>query len=278
MDFYDLIDIRKDRPLIAAHRGTMGVNIPCNTIESFDIAIRQGADVVELDVTKSLDGELFVFHPYMDFAHLGKLIPMQFKLSKFIKKFKYRNIDFTKTECKVSTLDEVLDFLKGRCVINIDKFWKYPAIIFEKLKSHEMVDQVIVKSYFDEDMINFLSYCDVKLPYMLMVNEQNLSIENEIKSKGINLVAEELIFNDISSPLISEQNLERLKESDIYSWVNTLVYDFKAIISGGLTDDRAILGEHDLVWGYLRKLGVDIIQTDWVRELSLYLHQNNQAE
>ena len=91
------------------------------------------------------------------------------------------------------------------------------------------------------------------------------------------MVAEELIFNDISSPLISEQNLERLKELYIYSWVNTIVYDFKAIISGGLTDDRAILGEHDLVWGYLRKLGVDIIQTDWVRELSLYLHQNNQA-
>ncbi len=278
MNFYDLKSIRKERPLIAAHRGTMGANVPCNTLESFDIAIRQGADIVELDVTKSLDGELFVFHPYMDFAHLGKLIPMQFKLSKFIKEFRYRNIDFTKTECRVSTLDEVLDYLKGRCIINIDKFWKHPRAIFEKMKSHDMCDQIIVKSYLNEDMINFLSSCDVKLPYMLMVKEQILGIEKEIKSKGINIVAEELVFDNMLSPLVTEENFDRLNKLDIYSWVNTIVYDFKAIIAGGLTDDRAVLGEQDEVWGFLKKVGVDIIQTDWVRELSLFLLRNNQVE
>lgn len=276
MNFYDLKDIRKNRPLIAAHRGTMGVNVPCNSLESFDIAIRQGADIVELDVTKSLDGELFVFHPYMDLAHLGKLIPMQLKLSKFIKQFKYRNIDFTKTQYKVSTLDEVLDSLKGRCIINIDKFWKYPTAIFEKLKSHDMCDQAIVKSYFNKNTIDFLSSCDNKLPYMLMLKKQSIGFENEIKSKGVNLVAEELIFDNVSSPLISKENIDRLNKLDIYSWVNTIVYDYKAIISGGLTDDSAVLGERDSVWGFLRKLGVDIIQTDWVRELSLYLLQSNQ--
>ena len=34
-------------PLIAAHRGACGGNIPCNTIASFDAAICQGADIIE---------------------------------------------------------------------------------------------------------------------------------------------------------------------------------------------------------------------------------------
>ena len=67
----------KGRPFLAAHRGVNGANIPCNTLAAYRIAVDQGADVVEIDVTKSLDGEFFVFHPYMEPVYLkcGKLIP-----------------------------------------------------------------------------------------------------------------------------------------------------------------------------------------------------------
>ena len=49
------------RPFLAAHRGVSGANIPCNTLLSYKIAVMQGADVVELDVSKSKDGKFFVF-------------------------------------------------------------------------------------------------------------------------------------------------------------------------------------------------------------------------
>ncbi len=276
MDFYDLKDIRKGRPLIAAHRGTIGVNLPCNTLEAFDVAIMQGADIVELDVTKSIDGELFVFHPFMDFAHLGKIIPMQLKHSKCIRKFHYRNLDFTKTQYLVSTLDDALDHLKGRCVINVDKFWSAPKSIVEKLKKHNMIDSVIVKSYYNDKVAKFLSQNDAKIPYMLMTRKVDANVDHSLKEKGVNLVAEELIFDSVNSNLIACENLERLTCLNLMSWVNTIVYDYKANISGGLTDDRAVVSNPSDVWGYLRDIGVDIIQTDWVRELSLYLRQDNQ--
>ena len=39
----------KDRKvLIAAHRGTNGGNIPCNSVESYQIALNHGADIIEL--------------------------------------------------------------------------------------------------------------------------------------------------------------------------------------------------------------------------------------
>ena len=69
MDFAKSIyENRKNRalPFLAAHRGVCGGNIPCNTIASYGIALAQGADVVEIDVSRAKDGGLFVFHPGME--------------------------------------------------------------------------------------------------------------------------------------------------------------------------------------------------------------------
>lgn len=41
-----------DAVQIAAHRGTAGANIPCNTITAFDIALRGGASILEMDLLK----------------------------------------------------------------------------------------------------------------------------------------------------------------------------------------------------------------------------------
>ncbi|MBO5440746.1 MAG: hypothetical protein J6A53_08840, partial [Clostridia bacterium] len=46
----------KGSPLLVAHRGVCGANIPCNSIAAYKIALSQGADVVEIDVSKSKDG------------------------------------------------------------------------------------------------------------------------------------------------------------------------------------------------------------------------------
>ncbi len=48
---YSLIENK--RILLAAHRGVCAGNIPCNTAESYEAAIIQGADIIELDVSVS---------------------------------------------------------------------------------------------------------------------------------------------------------------------------------------------------------------------------------
>ncbi len=271
MIFEDLKTIRENRPLIASHRGTMGVNIPCNTIEAFEVALNQGADIIELDITKSIDGELFVFHPFMDFPHLGKIIPMQLKHSSFIKQSHYRNVDFVKTPYKVSTFDEVLDVLKDRCIINIDKFWHHPKLIVDKLKKHNAVNKVLVKSYFNHKVITAIQELCPTIAYMPMIRNEIYDIENLLKNKGINLVAEELIFKSTDSPLISEERINMLHNQGIYAWCNSIVYNYKDVIASDKTDDRAVTGNQANTWGWLVEKGFDIIQTDWVRELSLYL-------
>src|SRR5919206_711274 len=48
-------------PLVIAHRGASAY-APENTMPAFELAVRQGADMLELDVLRSADGVLAVFH------------------------------------------------------------------------------------------------------------------------------------------------------------------------------------------------------------------------
>lgn len=52
---------QKSQALIIGHRGAMGY-APENTLASFEEAIRRGADLIELDVQLSADGEVVVMH------------------------------------------------------------------------------------------------------------------------------------------------------------------------------------------------------------------------
>lgn len=49
-------------PLIVAHRGAWDGVIPQNSLEAFERAITAGADAIELDVRRTLDGRLVVVH------------------------------------------------------------------------------------------------------------------------------------------------------------------------------------------------------------------------
>ena len=69
---FDLRASAREKRLIVAHRGVCGGNIPCNTIAAYEIALRQGADMIEIDVDMSADGKLFIFHPGMESAHLNQ--------------------------------------------------------------------------------------------------------------------------------------------------------------------------------------------------------------
>src|SRR5919206_3931471 len=48
-------------PLVIAHRGASAY-APENTMPAFELAVRQNADMLELDVQRSADGALVVFH------------------------------------------------------------------------------------------------------------------------------------------------------------------------------------------------------------------------
>lgn len=156
MNFEKSIFINKklnNTPFLAAHRGVCGANIPCNTLLAFKIAVEQGADIVEIDVAKSADGEYFVFHPGMEFAYLKTGKPLIEMTADEVSNTPILNCDEVKTHYRIPKLAEVLALLKDKVYINIDKFWTDIEGITEQIRIAGVEKQVIIKTPPDEEYL-----------------------------------------------------------------------------------------------------------------------------
>lgn len=271
---FDIIESASEKILIAAHRGAFGGNIPCNTLASYEIALKQGADVIEVDVEMSADGKLFMFHPGKELQHLnynGRICNLT---AKEILELRYANFDRDATQFGINTLDEVLENFKGRCYINVDKFWGHPKEIYEAIKKHNMADQIIVKSRPSEAVFTVLKELAPELPYLAVVNDTHPLHEQLMKS-GINYIGVEVLFDSDDAEVASCEFIERIHQDKKLLWVNSIIYDYRTQLTAGHSDDTALCQDMDLGWGWLAKRGFDFIQTDWTGMLIDYLEKNN---
>ena len=180
---------------IAAHRGAAGGNIHCNTWVAFEAALAQGADIIELDVSRSADGELFVFHPGMEPAHLGIDTPLSRMEARGIRNLRYLNEDNTPTQLGISTLDEVFEQLKGRCQINLDKFPTCMADIARAVRRHGMTQQVLVKTEAREELFRQVEELAPDLPYMVFARRED-TVSEMLRKRFPNYRGTEAIFPD----------------------------------------------------------------------------------
>lgn len=72
---------------------------------------------------------MFVFHPTLEKLWLGMDIDIRTMNAVEIEKLYFVNADQRRTSHKISRLEAVLEFLRGRCIINIDKFFDNPKEI-----------------------------------------------------------------------------------------------------------------------------------------------------
>lgn len=94
-------------PLVIAHRGASAYE-PENTLRAFDLAIRQGAEMIELDLRVTCDNHVVVIHdPTLD--HTTNLTGRVDRLTLA----EVRRADAGKGE-RVPTLDETLDLTLGK--------------------------------------------------------------------------------------------------------------------------------------------------------------------
>lgn len=272
---FNLYEKSKENIIVVAHRGAAGGNIPCNTLASYEIALKQGADMIEVDVSCSRDGKLFLFHPGMELAHLNRLMCLgKMKYSRVAKQH-YVNYDKTKTQFGIADFDDFLEQFKGRCYINIDKFWSNPEKIYNAIKRHGMIDQMLVKSKPSEKVFTVLEQLAPDIPFMPIVREEHPVHERLLKS-NINYVGAEVLFKNDDSPLAGEEFIEKMHRDKILVWVNAIIYDYKVQLSGGHSDDTALTVSEDYGWGWLADRGFDLIQTDWTMMLVDYLKRSGK--
>lgn len=260
----------KENIIVVAHRGVAGGNIPCNTMASYEIALKQGADMIEIDVSRSLDGKLFIFHPSMEHAHLNRLLLLPTLPFSVIKKLNYVNCDNIKTQFGISSLDDVFEQFKGRCFINIDKFWSNPEKIYQTIKRHGMTDQVLVKSKVNKKVIKVLEELCPQLPFMPIVHQTHPN-HDELMKRNINYVGVECVFKNDNALVAQDEFIEKMHNDNKFVWYNSIIYNHKEQLAGGHSDDTALTVSEDNGWGWIADKNVDFIQTDWPMMLIDYL-------
>jgi len=267
--------IKEKGMLMVAHRGSCGGNIPCNSLEAFQIALNHGADVIELDVEKSKDGVLFIQHPGMEHVHLGLKDSLINYTSEEISKMHLLNEDLTPTQYTIPTLETALLFLKDRCIINIDKFWENPKEIAALVENLGMQDQVLIKTDPKEEYLDAIEKYAPTLPYMAIVRKEDC-ISEKMATRNINYVGTEVLFTSEDDEVCSDAYISKMHANKKIVWVNAIVYNYLEDLSAGHNDDVSLIKDPKLGWGWCRDKGFDLIQTDFVLACRLYLENNRK--
>ena len=257
------------RPFLAAHRGVCGANIPCNSLAAYKIATDLGADVVEIDVSKTKDGKYYVFHPWMEPVFLKSKYIWEMTAEE-LENLTLVNQDGVRTSYKVPTLAEVFRLLKGKAYINVDKFWTDVEGITAEIRRAGVENQVIVKTYVDEESLAKVEKYAPDLMFVPLVRSEDTITDNLLK-RNINLIGVEVLFKNDNEKCISDEYIKSMHDKGLLIWANSIIYDEKDIINGYHSDDASLTDSPDKGWGWLVDKNVDFIQTDWLIYLQTYL-------
>ena len=202
-------------PLVIGHRGARG-HIAENTLPSISKAINLGVDGVEIDVFRCASGELVVFH--------DKTLEKLTNASGYIEQLDLDSIRNIKVldHYTIPTLDEVLDLIDGRILLNIELKGTQTALITNQLlqryfeETKWSPDKIIISSFNWEELEIFYQ-ANSNVPIAILTEDDPL--DAIAIGKKLNAIA---INPDYKS--LDKNNIEKIKKAGfkIYPWtVNT---------------------------------------------------------
>ncbi|MBS1514582.1 MAG: glycerophosphodiester phosphodiesterase [Bacteroidetes bacterium] len=186
---------------IIGHRGAAGI-IAENSIESILTAINLGVDCIEIDVWKTTDNEIIVFHD----AYLDRLTSMVGFVNQMdystIKKAKLKNNEH------IPTLKEVIKIVKEKRIQLLIEVKSEDALeLSVKILLEELpMSEFIVGSFFHKDI--------------KILKEQNSKIQTSIMFESVPILLEEYLnivnpdFVTISIDTYNKYLLETIKKQN----------------------------------------------------------------
>ena len=153
--------IRLSGPFLIGHRGAPRAARE-NTLASFEAALEAGCDGVELDVRATQDGVLVVHHDETLDGEKGKVSIAGTPWSEINRRF-FRGKEGM---YPIHGLEEVLETLSGRCLINVevkppgsDHRVTVASALIEALERVRPRESVLVSS-FDPEMLRMIGWKD----------------------------------------------------------------------------------------------------------------------
>jgi glycerophosphoryl diester phosphodiesterase len=128
-------------PLVIAHRGASAY-APENTMPAFELALRQGADMIETDVRRSADGVLVLLHDETTARWDGR--------KRRVARCSFAELQMLDVAgARVATLAEACAFAREKGMrLNVEiKVLGIGAQVVQTLRSEQVEEQVIISSF-----------------------------------------------------------------------------------------------------------------------------------
>jgi glycerophosphoryl diester phosphodiesterase len=163
-------------PLVSGHRGGAAVGFPENCIPTFEHTLANTFAMLEIDPRYAKDGTIVVHHdPTLERTTTGKGKVTDFTLAE-LKQLRLKDLKGNATDYQIPTLDELLDWARGKAVLMLDQK-DVPALTrLKKIEEHK------AEAY---AMLIVSNFKDVKACY-----DQNPNVMMEIFIANLEKVAE----------------------------------------------------------------------------------------
>lgn len=276
MNYRDFITAPNRNVAVVAHRGAWN-KAPENSLDAIETAIKIGCEIVELDIRKSADGELFLMHDLSLLRTAGIDRSAETFTMRELQAIPLRNrnggIANLLTDQKIPTLRQVFELTRGRIFVDLDlkDRGNFPqaAALARDMHVHMDVDlKAPIENQSDVDWIRSQQVDDI--PFMSISRFTSTTIDERLEVLArLTPFMCEVSFDDINT-IASKRHI--FSDMRMALWINTL----NQVGSGAWTDDAA-LADPDAIWGRLIDAGISVIQTDQLETLKGYIQARNRA-
>lgn len=256
--------------LILVHRGSHSGNIIENTSDAAKVSLVQQADMVEIDISKSTDGDFFIFHDGGEERLLHEKRNIQELSTAEIKAKYYHNSLDEQVDKKVESFDYYYQHIDHQTFINIDRSWSHWQTFLPFLDQYSaMHEYFVLKSPPKREYLQILNNHPIKYLYFPIITDlEQLKVLAEFPD--LNIVGLEIIETTPNLDLINSPILGKYRQGEYMLLANSIKLNSKTKLFSGLDDNLALLDGPKVSWGKILKTGINAIQTDWPDVLYRY--------
>ena len=254
--------------MVIAHRSCWH-KAPENSLAAMRACIAMGVDMVEIDLRVSADGVLILMHDETvdrmtdGTGRIDELTLEQLK-SLFLKE-NQGGSDAGLTEHRIPTLDEALNTVHGKILVNLDTKGTVLTKAMAAVTERGMGEHILFKSTLPADDPTLRAMHRPQGSYFMpVVRESNGPLAKQVHDfQWADPIAFEVVYQNDK---YLEEGASAVTGSGVRLWVNTLWEGL-----AGTRTDAAALNDPDANWGYVIDQGTTMIQTDYPEQLMKYL-------
>lgn len=142
----------KPLPMVSAHRGGAQPGYPENCIATFENTTGHTRSILEIDLQYSKDGKIVLHHdPSLERTTTGKGRVAERTLQE-LKELRLKDPEGKVTEYRIPTLDEALEWARGKTILVLDKKEVPVAACVKKIEEHRAEAYAMLMAYSFQDI------------------------------------------------------------------------------------------------------------------------------